>query len=538
MRGYYLTAILPIMKASLSPQPIRKWLFILLVGVTPGILWGQDSVFLSPEKRVEEIDFIIRQIDSVYVFGRRGISDDEWNRRLGIIRGKIDSAENWNEYRYALRYFGMLISDGHFTFPHRTYYNRMRIFQKTDTLFPVWIKTWKDGTVYVQEDYTGHIPRNAKILRINGRSAQEMMLSLLSMACWETDGQVYYGPEDANSSSWYNLMNFLFMEGYSAPYHVEYTLPESERIDTVVLEGMTRQEIHTANKKIQPRAKGDNIWNLLFGGKTITTQKLGDHSAVMTINYFWGENALAMIFGHKDKRYPRKLKKAMAWVDRHKIDTLILDISNNPGGLTDNVYITLNYLTEKTVDANRAYRVNDGNREKIKTVIQNTPYEQLFGLSAEQTQQMESCVDSVRSGDYLTTDMVCDVRFRPNPDLKHRYRGKAYLLTSEATYSAAQLFAQYFKTLGIGPTVGRPCGGYASISGGNCQSVKLPYTNRFTLSIPYTSLRNDVHSPRFEYDSVDILIPREELTCDEWLAGKKVEKLRDQALRRFKEGTL
>ena len=35
------------MKAPLSPQPIRKWLFILLVGVTPGILWGQDSVFLS-----------------------------------------------------------------------------------------------------------------------------------------------------------------------------------------------------------------------------------------------------------------------------------------------------------------------------------------------------------------------------------------------------------------------------------------------------------------------------------------------------------
>lgn len=134
--------------------------------------------------------------------------------------------------------------------------------------------------------------------------------------------------------------------------------------------------------------------------------------------------------------------------------------------------------------------------------------------------------------------MVCDVRFRPDPDLKHRYRGKVYLLTSEATYSAAQLFAQYFKTLGIGPTVGRPCGGYASISGGNCQSVRLPYTNRFTLSIPYTSLRNDVHSPRFEYDSVDILIPREELTCDEWLAGKKVEKLRDQTLRRFKEGTL
>lgn len=56
----------------------------------------------------------------------------------------------------------------------------------------------------------------------------------------------------------------------------------------------------------------------------------------------------------------------MAWVSRHKIDTLILDISNNSGGMTDNVYLTLNYFTKKTVDANRAYRVNDGNREKSK----------------------------------------------------------------------------------------------------------------------------------------------------------------------------
>ena len=168
----------------------------------------------------------------------------------------------------------MLINDGHFTFPDRTYYNRMRIFQKTDTLIPVRIKTWKDGTVYVQEDYTGHIPRNAKILRINGRSAQEMMLSLLSMACWETDGQVYYGPEDANSSSWYNLMNFLFMEGFKAPYRVEYTLPGSERVDTAVLAGMTRQELYKAYKKHKQRVKGDNVWNLLIGGKTITTQKI------------------------------------------------------------------------------------------------------------------------------------------------------------------------------------------------------------------------------------------------------------------------
>lgn len=506
-----------------------------MVPAAPG--QESDSSFLSHEKRAEEIDFVIRQIDSVYVYGRRGIGADEWNRRLGIIRSKIDSAENWNEYYYALRYFGMLIEDGHFTFPDRGYYNRTRIFQKTDTLFPVWVKAWKDGTVYAHRDYTGRIPENAKILRVNGWSAQEMILIQRSIPCWEKDEQVYYGPDESDPKSWYNLMNFLFMEGFKAPYRVEYTRPGSERVDTAVLAGMTRQELYKAYKKHRQRVKGDNVWNLLFGGKTITTRKIGDRSAVMTIDYFWGENMLAMLFAHKDKRYPRKLKKAMAWVSRHKIDTLILDISNNSGGMTDNVYLTLNYFTEKTVDANRAYRVNDGNREKIKTVIRNTPYEKLFGLTPEQHERMASYVDSVESGEYFTTDMVCDVRFRPAPELKHRYRGKVYLLTSEATYSAAQLFAQYFRELGIGFTAGRPCGGYASISGGNSQSVGLPYASRFVLSIPYASLRNDVRAPRFEYDSVDILIPREEFTCDDWLAGKREENLSDRFIGQFRSGT-
>lgn len=519
---------------------IKTGVFLFLLGALSLSAEAQtaaDSLFLSHGQRAEELDFVIRQIDSAYIYGRRGIDDREWEKRVGVVRSKLDSARNWDEYYYALRYMGMLIEDGHFTFPDRGYYNRTRIFQKTDTLFPVRVKTWKDGTTYVERDYTGRMPENAKIIRVNGRSAQEMSLTQSSTACWEKERQEYYGPEESDPAHWYNLMNFLFMEGVRAPYAVEYLLPGSERIDTATFGGMTREEIYKASKKYGVKTKGDGVWNLLFGGKTITTKKIGEHSAVMTINYFWGENMFALLFAHKDKRYPRKLKKAMAWVSRHKIDTLILDISLNSGGMVDNVYKTLNYFTEKSVDANCAYRVNDGNREKIKTVLSNKSCD-LLGLNKEQHQQLVAAVDSVPSGSYFTTDMVYDLRFRPDSDLKHRYHGKVYLLTSSATYSAAQLFAQHFKELGIGLTAGQPCGGYASVSGGNAQRVELPYAKRFHIAIPYASLRNDVHAPRFEFDPVDIPVDEDQITCEEWLAGKKEEDMLTKFIRLFRSGTL
>ena len=50
-------------------------------------------------------------------------------------------------------------------------YNRYRIFTEDDELLPLWVQTWKDGTVYNVKDYTGIIPAHAQILSVNGRDA-------------------------------------------------------------------------------------------------------------------------------------------------------------------------------------------------------------------------------------------------------------------------------------------------------------------------------------------------------------------------------
>lgn len=502
------------MRSNKNRNSHRKWLTLLVLAFLSISSRGQDpGSFPTREQRFKEVGYIIKQIDSVYIYGRRGISDQEWEERTKLLYQKVENAENWNEYYYALRYVGLLIEDAHFNYPDAGNYNRSQIFQKTDTIFPIRVKAWTDGTAYVKRDYSGTIPENARIVSVNGHSARELVHLNRSLLAGEERGRRHRngGPDPRH---WTNFTNFLFMEGITAPYRVEYTAPGSERIETVTLPGMARETAVKAFTKT-----GDDkerVWNLLFGEKVVSYEKVGQNTAVLTIDSFWGGNLFGALIFKKDRKYGRQLRRAMARVHRDKIDTLIIDVSENPGGMIDNMYKTLDYFTEKSVDANTVYLVNDGNRDKIQAVISKLPYK-LLGLGKDQLQELMDAVDGVESGSYFATDDgPFDLKFTPRAELKHRYRGTAYLLTSVHTYSAGQLFAQRFKELEIGLIAGQPCGGYSSISGGNAQMIAMPYATRLTMRVPYSGLRNDVREPRFDYETVNI--PIEEISFEEWLA--------------------
>lgn len=461
------------------------------------------------------MDFIARQIDSVYIFGRRGVSDSVWLETLREIHQKVDSTQNYGDYYFALRYFGRLITDSHFAFPDAAVYSRMRLIQKTDTIFPVWVKTWTDGTVYCERDYSGIIQKNAQILSVNGHSAQQMALINRSI----TPSEKRYAMitmnyvHEASPTYWSNFINYLFIEKIGHPFTVQYIAKGDSVIQTVVLQGIEREQMKKAYRKTPERLILEAPYK-----KLIDYQKIASKTGVLKINGFWGKSILELLIFRKDFTYPSKLESVMARVYRDKLDTLIIDISYNGGGMADNLYKTLNYFTDQPIDANTTFKVTDENREIMKVVIKNSPY-QMFGISREQHRQLIAFVDSVPSGEIFSTDTLFDLQFHPDARLKHRFRGKMYLVTSSKTYSAAQQFAQHFKRLGLGLTVGQPCGGYSSISGGNGAYVQLPMSsNWMSFMVPYSKQRED--SSRFECDEVDIPI---EIKKEDWLNNREKE---------------
>lgn len=486
----------------------------------------QTARFMDSIHRLylNEVDFIIDRIENTYISGRRGMSDEEWNRRAAIVRDKAVHANNRWEYVYACRYLNLLKDDAHFKFPDEGMFNREGFFTENDSVFPLWVQTWKDGTVYNVKDYTGVVPPHARILSVNGRSAREMALENRSIAPGEEVYAMAWMNADceAGSRSWPNFANYLFMEKMKAPFEVVYVRQGNHRPDTVTLKALTRQEKHISYRK---EDKHDVKESRGFPRKPITYQNVGDGIGVLSINSFWGKRWAAMLLFGKDWRYKRLLRRAMRRIDRDNIKDLIIDVSLNGGGMTDNIYYTLDYFTDRPIEMNSVYHVTDNNRELIQTNIERSET-----IKESDRERLVEYVGILESGTVFCTDTVCDLQYLPSRP-KHGFGGNVYVLTGHQTYSAAQMFARYCQTLGIGPTAGQHCGGYNEITG-NAASETLPRLSYLEFKVPFGSVRINKNDDPYDYPPVDIPIDH---PFEEWL--KRENRSLDRLIGMIRNGT-
>lgn len=504
---------------------MKKLLLVIILVIGASYAHAQmsraDSIIT---RRSAEVDFVVNRIENNYIFGRRGISEEEWNSRVQIVRDKILSVKldsvSCSKYPYAhlyaLRYFGLLVEDAHFRFPNSGQFSQLRVFQSNDMIFPVWVRTWTDGTVYCEQDYSGAIPNNARIVSVNGRSAQQMALH---------NREIYPGEPRAAMASmrgnrafdpyvWTNFSNYLFTEFIRPPYYVEY-IDYQGVTKTVQVQSMSRQDVQKAYRKmvrsrIDQRVKyGDDFY------KFIQYKKVNDSIGLINVNMFWGYNILELMIFGTDDTFGNSLKNVMRRVARDKVRHLIVDFSRNAGGMTDNVYKMLNYFTDKPIERNHTYLLTKDNRQILRNVIASGDH-RYMGITKEQLKEFQTLVDSLPDGTLFSTDILHNLVFTPTP-LKHKYMGKTYLITGAHTFSTGQLFAQHFKNLDIGSVVGEPSGGYSSISGGNAAYVQLPYSHWMTFMVPYSRYGKKSDTLRFDYDAVDLPI---EIKKEDWLNNR------------------
>lgn len=459
----------------------------------------------------DEIAFIIDHIENTYISGRRGINDEEWNKNKSIIYSQLQNffdkgMEGY--YVYVWRYLNLLKDDAHFKFPDDGIFNRWEYFKKDDYLFPLWVQTWEDGSVYNVKDYNGVIPRFAQILSINGRSAKEMALMNRAIGPGEEANAMAMmnARYEARPAAWPNFANFLFMESIRAPFEVVYIRPDNNQQDTVVLRGISREDKYRQFKKSGDKRKVKS--EVGFGKKPIVYENLGNGIGVLSINSFWGKRWAAMLLFGKDWRYKRLLRRAMRRIDRDDIKDLIIDVSLNCGGMTENVYYTLNYFTDKPIDINAKYRVIDEGREKLQTNIERSPH-----IKESDRERLIEYIGTLKDGTVFCTDTVCDLQYVPDHP-KHGFRGNVYVLTGPLTYSASQMFARYCQTLGIGLTAGQHCGGYTEISTGNTAKITLPQLKQLEFDVPFGVTQICKEDDPYDYPPVDIPIDH---PFEEWL---------------------
>lgn len=461
--------------------------------------------------RLREIDFMVDQIENTYISGRRGLNDREWEDRLAILRDAVTRtahAPNFTYY-YMWCYLGFLIQDQHFDFPDGGVYNRSRIFTRNDLILPLWVQTWEDGTVYNVKDYTGVIPAHAQILSVNGRDAQETALRNRMMFPGEEAYAMAWmnAVDETDPRMWNAFANFFWMRGHRPPFKVVYKVQGSDRPDTVVLNGMARGDIYKEFKKSDDKYRVRSSRGARL--RPIEYRNMQDSIGVLTINMMWGKRWTPMLLFGKDQRYPRMLRRAMRSIDRDGIKNLIIDLSICPGGLSENIYKTLDYFTDRPVDRTNIYRVTDNNRKIVQALISNdhlTP--------KADRRRLSDLVGGLKSGTLFRTDTLFPMQYQPQPQ-EHSYRGNVYILTGPQTYSAAQVLVQYFQHLGIGRVAGQHCGGFTEVTLGSAPNIPLPLSSTMPFHIPVGKMalfsgREDSYC----YPPVDIPIDH---PFEEWL---------------------
>ncbi|MDR2291946.1 MAG: S41 family peptidase [Prevotellaceae bacterium] len=466
-----------------------------------------------------EIDFIAKSIQENSIDYLRGITQEEWDEGIKKIHKKADEAKTNTEYYYTLRYFGALIKDGHAEFPDDGVYNRTKIFKKTDTIFPIWVKSWHDYRTFVVQDFSGKIPEYSEIISVNGISAKEISFEKRKLMPVETRIAMAStsSKNEGDPRTGTNFANYLFCENIKHPFVVEYKTDNDTVIQTVTLEGMQRNEIYKIQKKNGNIAKEGFAAIFNFGKNTIDYRKLNDSIGVLKINMFLGSGFLRFLFAGTDTGFYKKLAKYMKQIKKDEIKHLIIDLRDNIGGYEYDIYELLACFTDKKFYLPEVLKITEivkSDSVRLTKFLKRT-YRHIYEKNNPDALRSVEIFNSLPVGSYFRTDTILSMQYPPKYS-GEKFSGKTYLLTNGMCYSASIIFTDLFKSNKLGLVVGESPGGYTIVTSGDGITIKLPFSKFIPFYVPFLLIGTTI-SEKYEYLTPDISIKP---TMEEWLYDK------------------
>lgn len=494
------------------------YILLILYFITSGIAFGQSIKI----KRQQEVNYLLKNYAESVPDTLRGLTAVEWNIRVKELYCAVDSSKTGDDYYMSLRYFGALINDYHSEFPDGGLFNRNLIFTKADTVLPLWVKNWSDGRTFLVKDYTGKIPAKAQLLTINGHPAQALSLRLRDLNPSEDR---YAFPimnerEQPDIRGWANLSNLLFMEKIRPPYTIIYREYGDTATKFAILHGMRRDSIFHTYKKSGDKRKVRQSIN--YSKRPIVYHRTSQRTGVLTINMFFGKNILQMMLWGGDNRFNKLLQRSMKQIERDGIKTLVIDIRGNPGGFFGSVMRTMSYLSDSSIAMHEVFKVSEKSKAIAIPLLKNT-YKLYFGRG--QQAQIDSSIAIFKrmpNGSLFPLDTLLPLVHKPEM-LKHKFRGKVYVLADDLCYSSSIIFCNMVRETGCGLIVGEAPGGFIQVTGGPSLSFNGP-SHRFIRMNPTYSLNLVPNEPNYKYLKMDIPL---ELTLNQWLNGKddRLERL-------------
>jgi C-terminal processing protease CtpA/Prc len=249
--------------------------------------------------------------------------------------------------------------------------------------------------------------------------------------------------------------------GQADTFTVSYTSAD-EGVDTASLLGITAKEIILVNEKLsaQPGLVIDKAASIAY----MDINSFESYSKKPHSEYFWNF-----------------LEKSFHKINQSNIESLIIDLRDNPGGMIYNAHLLLNYISPSNIESafqiKSSYLLKENRSQGLLGFLQRNFDRQSYAAKIAHTPVGRFIPFSSKS------------HFIANEKLK--FRGKVYLLVNGNTFSAAGLFTKYFKEHHLGTVVGEECGSSPSFSFGNTLLINLPNTG-VQVYLPTAIVSNDV----------------------------------------------
>jgi hypothetical protein len=285
-----------------------------------------DKVY-SPEALRADLtqikDILINNHPAIYQFTSEELFAKNFTEQIN----KIDRPMNMREFYLIAAPIVESVQCGH------TSIRLPDEFWKSESqkFFPI-ILTFIEGKAYVNGFYDGEnvLPSGSEILSVNKISITEIIKSTKEII--EADGNNQQFKLEMLKLGFPDLYNIVY--GFYDHFVVDYIMPESKLVNSMVLNGINRQVLRDYSVAITKKnSTGDpNLDVKFFSNKNL---------AVITIKSFY--------LPEENEKFYSFIDKAFEDIKIRNIQNLILDLRSNQGGKSDRTSHLLSYIESKPV---------------------------------------------------------------------------------------------------------------------------------------------------------------------------------------------
>jgi len=398
-------------------------LLILITSLKSGGQEQQIEEHIDPSLLIEDYNYLLKTLEETHPNLYAYIPKDEFISKTDIFRETINKPLTRTEfYKIVLKTIA-LVKQGHtMVFDDCGF----RKFMDTGGLrFPFSI-TYDDGHIYVDENYSTskELAIGTEIIAINRIPVSRIIDRFTPYLRVRPNGYI-------EGTMAYNWPSYLWLEyGFSDKFTISYILPQDNKIRTIAVNGVKKEDIDNKRKDSNRKDFEFNIEN---------------ETAIMTINTFLWDY----------EEYDSLLNSSFTKMKASEIKNLIIDVRKNGGGNGSMVDLLMDYLTDKPYITQSISQVKTS--EATKKCYTTHP---IFVNAIEQARKVENSssdflelVDCFLEKPAGTITTFQKSKTTPN-NKENKFDGQLYVLTSNHTFSAATYFSVLIKDNSIGYLVG------------------------------------------------------------------------------------